>query len=169
MDPDSILNPIEKFRFYRRNLPHFEQPGSAYFITFKTVNGRILTDETKDIVFASIKFHACKKYRLYACVVMETHVHLILQPLEESIGQYYSIAQIMHSIKSYSAHLVKKRLKLTDNVWLDENYDRIIRDDEEYLEKLNYIVNNPLKSKLVEKPEDYQWLFVNAREEQLLS
>ena len=116
------------------------------FITFKTANGFILSDEAKDIVFASIKFNDDEKYRLYACVVMETHVYFIMQPLEESAGAFYSIAQIMHSIKSYSAHCIKKILDGKDNVWLDENYDRIVRDDEEYLEKLNYIVSNPVKA-----------------------
>jgi REP element-mobilizing transposase RayT len=168
MDPDSILNPIEKFRFYRRNLPHFEQPGSVYFITFKTANGFVLLDEAKEIVFASVKFHADKKYRLYAYVVMETHVHLILQPLEESASAFYSIAQIMHSIKSYSAHRIKKILNGVDNVWLDENYDRIIRDDKEYLGKLNYIRNNPVEAGITQKPEDYRWLFFDTTEEKLL-
>ncbi len=90
---------------------------------------------------------------------METHVHSILQPMEESRGAFYSIAQILHSIKSYSANRIQRLLKRRGNIWLDENYDRIIRDDDECLEKLNYIVNNPLKTGLVEKPEDYRWLF----------
>ena len=35
-------------------------------------------------------------------------------------------------------------------VWLDENYDRIIRDNNEFQEKMNYIINNPAKTNLVE-------------------
>lgn len=73
--------------------------------------------------------------------------------------RYYSLAQIAHSIKSYSAHTIQKVLNSTGNIWQDENYDRVIRDEEEYLEKMNYIINNPLKAGLVEKPEDYKWLF----------
>lgn len=76
------------------------------------------------------------------CIVMNTHVHLVLQPIEESAGKYYSIAQIMHSTKSFSAHRIK-HLGVIGNVWLDENYDRIVRDEKEFLEKLNYIVVTP--------------------------
>jgi len=114
-----------------------EQPGSVYFITFRAADGFLLSDTAKDIIFDTIKYHADKKYKLHACVVMETHVHCILQPLEESSNYFYSIAQITHSIKSFSANRIQRTLNKKGNVWLDENYDRIIRDDEEFLEKLN--------------------------------
>ena len=73
---------------------------------------------------------------------METHVHEVLQPLEESKDTYYSLAQIMHSIKSYSANRIQRLLNRKGSVWLDENYDRIIRDDEDYLETTNNINAN---------------------------
>jgi putative transposase len=163
MDPNSRLNPAKDFRIYRRRLPHYEQPGSVYFVTFKTAEEFALSDEAKDIVFDSIKFHAEKKYKLFACVVMETHDHIILNPLE--VGEAtFSLAQILHSIKSYSANRIQRLLNKKGNVWLGENYDRIIRDDEDYQEKFNYIVNNPLKAGLVERPEDYRWLFYQEPE-----
>lgn len=150
MEPSARLKPIREFRVYKRNLPHWEQPGSVYFVTFKTAESFTLSDVAKGITFDSIKFHAGTKYRLYACVVMETYVHSILQSLEESNNTYYSIAQIMHSIKSYSANRIQRLLNRKGNVWSDENYDRIVRDDGEYLEKVNYIINNPLKAGFVE-------------------
>lgn len=162
MELDTKLKPVKEFRVYKRNLPHWELPGSVYFITFNTAKEFTLSDTAKDITLDSIKFHSDKKYKLHGCVVMQTHVHLILQPLEATPGTFYSLAQIMHSIKSYSANSIQRLLNRKGNVWLDENYDRILRDDEEYLEKMDYIVNNPLKAGLVEKPEDYKWLFAEG-------
>ncbi|MBI2850011.1 MAG: hypothetical protein HYX80_03095 [Chloroflexi bacterium] len=50
----------------------------------------------------------------------------------------------MHSIKSYSANRIQKVLHHKEgSVWLDESYDRVVRDDKEYVEKMNYIINNP--------------------------
>ena len=95
---------------------------------------------------------------------METHVHFVLQPLEESKGKYYSLAQIMHSIKSYSSHKINKLLNRNDKIWLDENYDRIVRDEEDYLEKMKYIIYNPVKAGIVDKPKDYKWLFYEESE-----
>ena len=84
----------------------------------------------------------------------------------ESLGspEYYSLSQITHSIKSYSANRIQKLLNIKSNIWQDENYDRIIRDEHEYLEKMNYIINNPLKPGLVGKLEDYKWLFYKGME-----
>ncbi len=168
MAPQSKLTSINEFRTYRRNLPHWESPGSLYFVTFRTADGLVLSDAAKDITFASVKFHAEKKYRLYACVVMDSHVHTILQPLERPLAQesqarrpvprFYGLSQITHSIKSYSANRIQRLLNRTGRVWLDENYDRIVRDEKEYLETLDYVVHNPVEAGVVHRPEDYKWL-----------
>jgi len=170
VEPSERLNSVKEFRAYKRNLPHFEHPGSIYFITFRTVSGFTLPDSAKDIVFSSLKFHAEKKHRLHACVIMNDHVHCILHPMEKltidaqakmpvSPVAYFSLAHIMHGIKSYSVNQINGLLQRKSNVWLDENYERIIRDEKEYREKLQYILNNPVKTGLVEKHEDYRWLF----------
>jgi putative transposase len=157
--PNSNLIPVNSQRIYTRNLPHWEIPGSAYFITISTVPEIELADAAKEIVFSAIKFHDGNKYMLYACVVMTTHVHLVLLPLEETKGNYYSLAQIIHSIKSYTVNKLQKTLKIVGSIWLKEDYDRIIRDDNDFYEKMNYIMNNPLKAGLVKAREDYRWLF----------
>lgn len=156
------FKPVRDFRTYIRNMPHWEQPGSVYFITFTTVKGLALVERARDIVFNSIKFHDSRKYELYACVVMSDHVHLIMQPLEKAKGAFYSIAEILHSIKSYSANQINELLKREGTLWLHENYDRIVRDENDLLEKMNYILNNPLKSGIVERPEDYKWIYVKG-------
>ena len=159
---------MQEFRTYRRNLPHWEQPGSFYFVTFRTNKSVLLSEEARNIVSESIKFHNSKKYNLCAYAVMPDHVHSIFQPLEKEKDSYYGLAEIMHSIKGFSSKEILKFIKNTGKmplplaVWLDENFDRIIRNEKEYLEKMNYIVNNPLKKGLVEKPEDYKWLYVKG-------
>jgi len=186
------FQPVQEFRLYRRKLPHWEDPGYIYFITFRTFKHFILPEKARQIILDSCRFHDNKKYELYACVVMPEHVHLILQPLEKTDGGYYSIAEIMHSLKSYSANQINKLLRGTgkmpvapgkgeapgrdvqpgknvsagkveqSKVWLDESFDRIIRDEKELLEKMNYIATNPIKTGLVEKLENYKWLIVKG-------
>jgi putative transposase len=159
LSPNSYLKPNSDFRVYKGNLPHWELPGSAYFITITTLPDYTLTDSAKDIVFTAIKFHDEKKYMLYACVVMPTHVHVILLPLEESKGNYYSLAQIMHSIKSFTTNKVQKETPKKSKIWLDEGYDRIIRDDNDFFTKMNYIINNPQQAGLIEPTGNYKWLY----------
>jgi REP element-mobilizing transposase RayT len=105
---------------------------------------------------------------------MDDHVHCILQPMQitnntqagtpvplvRRTQEYYSLAQITHSLKSYSANRIQTMIDLQTRVWQDEIVDRIIRDEKEYRQKMNYILNNAPKIGLVENPEDYKWLFI---------
>jgi len=162
------FQPVKELRIYRRNLPHWKQPGSYYFITFRTNPDVILPNKARNIVLDCVKFHNSKKYNLYACVVMPDYIHLIIQPLEKGRDSFHGLAEIMHSIKSYSAKEILKFLKntgimpLAPIIWRDESFDRIIRDEKEYLEKMNYVVNNPIKKGLAESPEEYKWLYIKG-------
>ena len=160
-------------RVYKRKLPHWELSGSVYFLTFSTVPGLTLSAQAKSIVLDSLRFHDARRYTLFGAVVMDTHAHAILQPLQVppsgatgvsagpcSIGTFYSLSQITHSLKSYSAHRVNRLLQRSGSVWLTESYDRVIRDESDSVEKLRYIVGNPLKAGLVEDPEEYPWLYL---------
>ena len=68
-------------------------------------------------------------------------------------------------LKFSTASKVSAPRKLTSargeqgSLWQDESYDRIVRDEAEFLEKWQYIRNNPLKEGLASYPEDYPWLY----------
>ena len=83
---------MQSFQITRRCLPHWQQPGSIYFITWRVKNGETLAPEEREI-------------------------------------------------------------------WQDERYDRMVRDENEFLEKWHYIRNNPVKLGLSDRPEDYPWLY----------
>ncbi len=80
---------------------------------------------------------------------METHFHMIIKP-------NVPLVTIMHSLKSYTAHEINKLREKTGGVWLREYYDRVIRSERDYIEKVNYISNNPIKAGFV----DYAWLYI---------
>lgn len=140
------FQPVKEFKIYKRNLPHWESPESVYFITFRTARKFLLPEVTRDEVKETCLFHDGKKYDFLALVVMPDHVHILLQPMEKGEKGFYPLAEILHSIKSYSANQINKILKRRGTVWLDESFDRIVRDANELQEKLNYIINNPLKN-----------------------
>lgn len=141
-----------------RNLPHWEMSGSTYFITYRT-SGIKLTESERDIVLENWKYWNQKRYQLWAIVIMPTHVHVLLTPLCLEKGDYYSLEKIIHTAKSWTAHQLKKKRNHQGVVWQDERYDRIVRDEGEFMEKWNYILENPIKEGLAEKGEDYRWYF----------
>ena len=44
-----------------------------------------------------------------------------------------------------------------ESFWQPESYDHWIRTDEEKSRIASYIRNNPVKARLCERPEDWQW------------
>jgi REP element-mobilizing transposase RayT len=150
---------IHEFEIKRRNLPHWQQPGGVYFLTFRT-NHLILNDIQKDIVHNHILKHNKSKYILYSFVIMPDHVHLVLQPLD-LLGRFYSLAEIMQSIKGGSSREINIKFNSTGfQNWQKESFDRIIRNEKEFNEKLEYIKNNPVKNGLIDNGLDYKWFFL---------
>ena len=69
------------------------------------------------------------------------------------------MAEILHSVKSFTSHKITILKGTKGPLWQDESYDRMVRDEAEFLEKWNYIRNNPVKASLADRPEDYVWLY----------
>lgn len=95
---------------------------------------------------------------------MPDHVHLLAQPLPSPQGGAFNLAEIIHSVKRFSTHQINKYRGGHGSLWQDERYDRIVRDDAEFLEKWNYIRSNPVKAGLAEHPGDYPWLYERGQE-----
>lgn len=93
---------------------------------------------------------------------MPDHVHVLAQPLPHPDGGVYNLAEIVHSVKRFSVYQINKHRGANGSTWQDERYDRIVRDEAEFLEKWNYIRNNPVKGGLATRPEDYPWLYERA-------
>jgi REP element-mobilizing transposase RayT len=148
-----------KFQITQRRLPHWELDGAVYFITFNTWEKLELTPEARQVVFESCLFFNKKRYKIFVFVVMENHVHILIQPLLKSEKEFWSLSSIMKSIKGYSAKQITKVMKHIGTVWQDERYDRIVRNDYEFQEYWKYISENPVKAGLALTPEDYPFFW----------
>ena len=127
--------------FYRRNLPHWRVQGSCYFVTFRLHRLQPeLRFEERTLVEKILLNGEDRDYRLDAYVVMNDHVHVILRPpptrrLEDLVQQW----------KSISAHLIKRSSDRRGAIWQREYFDRVVRDEREWFEKMTYIIGNPIK------------------------
>src|SRR5258706_3779845 len=81
------------------------------------------------------KFDAIK-YELLAWVIMPNHGHILLTPIAP-----YSLAEIMHSIKSYTANFGNKVLGRSGRFWSPEYFDRFIRGTVHFNRVRHYIQN----------------------------
>ena len=95
---------------------------------------------------------------------MPNHTHFILQPGIESQDPdgdpiFYSLATILHTIKSFTAHEMNKRSGASGSVWEKEKFDRYIRSDADLEEKFHYVTRNPWDAGLVQPNEPWPWLW----------
>ena len=74
-------------------------------------------------------------------VIMPNHIHLIIQLDDCSC----SLGQIIGSFKSIATLQSKKIGYSNDKLFQRNYYDHIIRNEDDYLTKSNYIKNNPEK------------------------
>lgn len=145
-----------EFHIHRRNLPHWQFGGSTYFITFRSAIG-VLSEPAMIYVKEHIRGLSTKYYDLYFGVVMPDHVHLLIRPKEKEAQMWYSLQEIMKQIKGASAKRVNEILERNGALWQSEYFDRLIRNEEELIEKWQYMWNNPIKAGLANSSEKYKF------------
>ncbi len=94
------------------------------------------------------------QYRLLAWCIMPNHVHLVLQPINAT-----DLQRIMHSVKSWTAKEVNKRLKRSGIFWQPEYYDHLIRNEEDLINQVEYVWSNPDRANLTNWP----WRFKDEK------
>ena len=97
------------------------------------------------IVEEALRFFDGQRYWLGNFVIMPNHVHCLVRPLGE-----FTVSEILHSWKSFTAKQINTVLNRTGPVWQDETFDSIVRD-ETALERFSaYIRSNPTNARLPE-------------------
>ena len=146
--------------FYRRKLPHLQRDNKPHFLTFCTNQRWTLPEPARDLALECCLHDNEQKIRVHAVVVMPDHVHMIFTPLiNEQAGEIYSLAVIMDAIKGASAHKINRQLGHTGKVCQTESFDRVLRSSEKLDEKIQYVLDNPVRKSLVSVWTEYRWLW----------
>ena len=145
---DNPAVPISDDTFaWRRDLPHLQKQGQTFFVTFCTRNRQPMGAEARDAVLQTCVTGHRRHYWLHAVVVMPDHVHLIF-----TLYEHLGLSSAIQQIKSVSAHRIGGR------VWQRE-FDRVMRSDEDLYRKGEYLCANPVRAGLVERLDDYRWIW----------
>jgi REP element-mobilizing transposase RayT len=149
---------LRRYNYRGRYLPHVQKDNRSLFITFATYHRWHLPDAARDLALEACVHTHQRKCTLQAAVIMPDHVHVILIPLSDEEGSF-SIPQIMHAIKSESAHRINKCVERKGKVWQDESFDHVLRGEESLASKVAYVLENPVRAGLVRAAADYRWLW----------
>ena len=188
------FNPFQEIDLSKRNLPHWQQEGACYFITFRLGDSlpQSLLDHWKreldvwmslhpkpwpeevtaehdelfterrqqwldagygechlrrlnmrELVRTSLMKFDEVRYDMDAFVIMPNHVHLLWQ-----ICPGFDLSKELKGLKGASARACNLALGLNGTFWMDESYDRVVRDWDELSAFRQYITNNPVKAGL---------------------
>ena len=154
---------------FRRRLPHFERPWAIYAVTIGTKLRRGLSPNARTIVLNALRHFHNTRYELFAACVMPDHVHVLMQPWpkeNDAKGNvvFWSLSDLLHSIKSFSAHQMNKLEHKTGGFWEEERFDRYVRSDRDLQEKFHYILRNPWDAGVAGPNENYPWVWTQDDE-----
>jgi RecG-like helicase/REP element-mobilizing transposase RayT len=161
-------------RYSRRRLPHFEKPWAIYAVTIGTKKRRCFSPKARTIALDALRYFHGKRYELFAACVMPDHVHFLIQPWPKENDDsgnvvFWSLKELLHSIKSFSAHAINKTERQHGGVWEKERFGRYIRSDQDLIEKFNYILRNPWDSGVAQQNEDYPWVWAQEDDRRVKS
>jgi REP element-mobilizing transposase RayT len=113
------------------------------------------------IVCESLHYRDGQVFRLDAYCVMSNHVHALFMPLTEDNEEeaFHALQKIMHSLKRITAIECNKRLRREGGFWDSESFDHYIRDHDEWVRILHYILKNSVKAGIVSDWRDYPFGF----------
>lgn len=129
-------------------------PGAIYHLMHRGVRRtEIFSDETDYQVFLEILKVSLDKYqcKIHAYCMMTNHIHLLLETSEDEIGRFMKClseryAMYFNHKYQYRGHLFESRYKSC-----------LVKEDSYFLQTSRYIHLNPVKARIVVKPEDYRW------------
>ena len=132
------------------------------FVTFRKWSKDPFTELERDIVLQHCLRDHGSKMVVHAAVIMPEHVHMLITALQDQRGATYSLPELLQPLKSASAHLLNQFSGRSGPVWQDESFDHVLRNEESLKQKIEYIRQNPVRRGLVDRPEDYKWLWIGS-------
>jgi putative transposase len=155
---------------YERNLAIFNLR-KQYLIEYDKLLDNIKSgpmflanSQVLDIIKTQIHRFDNDLYELIAYCVMSNHVHILIntglqldgiEDDEELEARYKPLDDIMKRIKGPSAWYINKHIGRSGQFWERESYDIYIRNEKMLNNVMSYIVENPVKAKMVENGNDY--------------
>jgi len=124
-------------------------------------------DGIAEIVAKEIHSLSGYRFRLMAYCIMPNHVHLLIESLVRELPNHrgesakYPVTDTLRLLKGRTARACNLELKRTGSFWQHESYDHIVRDDEELEPTILYILNNPVKARLVDEWKNWSFTYVS--------
>jgi len=162
---ESLSEEYKKLQLYQHSKKQFDLT-DAVLGTDTSLPHSLMLPELAAIITESLHFLDSRKYCLHAFCIMPNHLHLLITPYRFETKAHTELSDILKSLKGFTAHKINKLLHREGAFWHSESYDHYIRSEVEFYRVVDYIVQNPVKAKLVQSWWQWQhtWLEAPLRE-----
>ncbi len=129
-------------------------PPGTYFVTFITwQRRRLFVVEPYGRLFLKTiyGYRRQEKFQRHAFVVMPEHVHLLLTPAND-----LTLERTVQLVKGGYSHAFGLEFRAGE-VWQRGFADHRIRDAEDFAQHRDYIHQNPVKRRMVERATEYRY------------
>lgn len=135
-------------------------PNIMYHITARgNHRNDIFRDEEDYIVYLTIIEEVLEyysdDYELISYCLMTNHVHLQIKTKERHIKDF------MSKLNSFYVRYFNNKYNYDGHLYKDRYGSEVIENDKYALEVSRYIHLNPVRAKMVERPDEYRWSSYN--------
>jgi len=150
---------------WAHHVPHLRLDEAAYLLTSKLrPDVKQLSSDERTVVLNACLFWNGHGWRILAVVIMPDHFHIAGFMDTNEANKSMAVANLVKSIKGYSAREINKLRDTKGGLWQREYHDRLLLNERALRSAIEYVIGNPVKVGLAEKPDDYPWLWTEWNE-----
>ena len=129
-------------------------PNSSYHCMLRGNNGHDIFQKESDLCRLSLLLQeGIERYdhRILGFCFMSNHIHLVIQV------RHTPLSKIIQNFTFRYARYINKKYKKIGHLFQGRFKSILVNDSRYLLELIRYVHLNPIRAKLVKKPEDYFW------------
>ena len=149
------MNISTKYRSQNLRKGRSSIPRAYYHIIICTHQRRqvLANKRVASIIFETFDWLETEKRLKWICImIMPDHVHTIIE-----LGAGQTLAQILHSLKRFTAREINKCLSRDGPLWQKGYTDWGIRRESTLNDTIRYCYANPVREGLVKRAKDYPY------------
>ena len=128
--------------------------GAIYHVSARgNERNRIFWEKIDYEQFLNVLEKACERFslKIYSFVLMTNHFHLMLRT------DASNLSRAMHWLKTTYTVNLNRRRRRSGHLFQGRYHSVIVENESHYLELSRYIHLNPVRARMVKKPELYEW------------
>lgn len=135
-------------------LPRLVIPGLPYHVTQRgNRRGQVFFEDADYALYLDLLAQSAEraKAHIWAYCLMPNHVHIIVVPADED-GLRRTMAETHRRYTGF----INARQRWTGHLW-QGRYGAVAMDEEHLAHAVRYVALNPVRARLVARPQDWRW------------